>query len=253
MTDVKDDGGKHRNDIYGELGSDSGAKAIPAATVVLVRENPEIEVLMLKKNANISFGGMWVFPGGRVEESDFSEAEQNDEQDRGLQAAKRAAARETLEETGLQLSMDEFIWFAHWTPPASTPKRYATWFFVARLDDDDEIKVDGEEILQHQWITPEQAHAHHSDGKIDLAPPTWITLYQLAQYQALDELLTFLDHQPEKYYETRIVQNAAGERIAMWHGDSGYDSGDADADGDRHRLVLNPEGFVFENTVAPYS
>ena len=172
MTDAKDDSGKHRNDIYGELGSDSGAKAIPAATVVLVRENPDIEVLMLKKNTNISFGGMWVFPGGRVEESDFVEAAQAEEQDRALQAAKRAAARETLEETGLQLSEDEFIWFAHWTPPASTPKRYATWFFVARLDDDDEIKVDGEEILQHQWITPEQAHPPDRRGRALRPVPT---------------------------------------------------------------------------------
>ena len=57
---------KHRNDIYGEIGSDSGSPAIPAATVVLVRETagsePGIEVLMLQKNTNISFGGMWVFP-----------------------------------------------------------------------------------------------------------------------------------------------------------------------------------------------
>jgi 8-oxo-dGTP pyrophosphatase MutT (NUDIX family) len=238
---------KHRNDIYGELGGDSGAPAIPAATVVLVRENPSIEVLMLQKNTNISFGGMWVFPGGRVEDADREIAEDE------VAAAKRAAARETQEETGLQLTEDDFIWFAHWTPPASTPKRYATWFFVARLDDDDEILVDGEEILNHQWIAPGDAHAHHGAGKIDLAPPTWITLYQLSQFDKLDELLAFLDQEPEKYYETRIVQNEAGERIALWHGDSGYESLDAEAAGPRHRLVLRPDGFAFENTVATYS
>ncbi len=246
MANPEHPSGKHRNDIYGELGSDTGAPAIPAATVVLVRENPEIEVLMLKKNANISFGGMWVFPGGRIDGADREGVEDD------LAAARRAAVRETLEETGLQLKEEEFIWFAHWTPPASTPKRYATWFFIARLDDDDEIQVDGEEILKHQWITPGLAHSLHSDSKIDLAPPTWITLYQLACYENLDALLTFLDAEPEKYYETRIVQNAAGERIAMWHGDSGYDSGDADLEGPRHRLLLRGDGFVFENTIAAY-
>lgn len=238
---------RHRNDIYGELGSDSGSPAIPAATVVLVRENPDIEVLMLQKNTNISFGGMWVFPGGRVDAEDQENAEDD------LAAAKRAAVRETEEETGLKLTEQDFIWFAHWTPPPSTPKRYATWFFIARLDDDDEINVDGEEILQHQWISPQNAHAHHAKGEIDLAPPTWITLYQLKQYPALDSLLGFLDRVPEKYYETRIVKDASGDRVAMWHGDEGYESGDADLPGARHRLVLKQDGFVFDNSAEKYS
>mgnify|MGYP003627224863 CR=1 FL=1 len=237
---------KHRNDIYGDLNKTEGAPAIPAATVVLVRENPELEVLMLKKTANISFGGMWVFPGGKIDEADHGDTEDI------LEAAKNAAVRETLEETGLTLTSDEFVWFAHWTPPPSTPKRYATWFFLARLDDDDEIKVDGEEILKHQWIRPAEAHARHAAGDIDLAPPTWITLYQLALYERSDDLLDFLKAEPARYYETRIVMNEAGQRVALWDGDTGYESGNADEAGGRHRLVLGGDGFVFENTVARY-
>ena len=242
---------KHRNDIYGEIGSDSGSPAIPAATVVLVREvqteDEGIEVLMLQKNTNISFGGMWVFPGGRVDPEDQESASDD------LEAAKRAAVRETKEETGLNLTEQDFIWFAHWTPPPSTPKRYATWFFIARLDDDDVIEVDGEEILKHQWIRPEKAHEHHAEGKIDLAPPTWITLYQLTQYRELDSLLSFLDREPEKYYETRIVKDASGQRVAMWHGDAGYEAQNADLEGPRHRLILRTDGFEFDNSVATYS
>src|SRR6478735_7867017 len=45
--------------------------AIPAATVILLRDsNGGIETLMLRRNSKIAFGGMWVFPGGRVEEGD---------------------------------------------------------------------------------------------------------------------------------------------------------------------------------------
>lgn len=243
---------KHRNDIYGDLKQTEGSPAIPAATVVLVRENPELEVLMLKKTANISFGGMWVFPGGRIDEADRTGITSGTEADDLLETAKNAAVRETLEETGLKLSSDEFVWFAHWTPPPSTPKRYATWFFLARLDEDDEIQVDGEEILKHQWIRPSVAHAMHAAGEIDLAPPTWITLHQLALYERSDELLSFLHAEPARYYETRIVMNKAGQRVALWDGDSAYETGDADGEGDRHRLVLGTEGFVFENTVARY-
>ena len=44
---------------------------IPAATVVVLRDGDAgLEVLMLRKNSKIVFGGMWVFPGGRVDSED---------------------------------------------------------------------------------------------------------------------------------------------------------------------------------------
>ena len=53
---------KHKNDIYGDLNKKKADEpAIPAATVVLLRDGAEgVEVLMLRKNARIDFGGMWV-------------------------------------------------------------------------------------------------------------------------------------------------------------------------------------------------
>ena len=42
---------------------------VPAATVVLIRENArqqELEVLLVQRNSRLVFhGGHWVFPGGR--------------------------------------------------------------------------------------------------------------------------------------------------------------------------------------------
>ena len=70
---------EHRNDMYGNIDArseeDSGVAAlIPAATVVLLRDgNAGVEVLMLKKNSKITFGGMWVFPGGKIDAEDFEE------------------------------------------------------------------------------------------------------------------------------------------------------------------------------------
>ena len=68
---------------------------IPAATVVLLRDGKSgVEVLMLRKNAKIDFGGMWVFPGGRIEEEDYPP-------DRDIDLAARvAAAREIPPSTG---------------------------------------------------------------------------------------------------------------------------------------------------------
>jgi len=239
--------GRHKNDIYGDDAAKTGegTPAIPAATVVLLRDAPDPRVLMLHKTSKIAFGGMWVFPGGRIDPEDHPE-------DGDLHvAARNAAARETLEEAGIESRPEDFVFFAHWTPPAMTPKRFATWFFAARAERHD-VSIDGGEIQDHAWLSPAQALERHAAGEIDLAPPTWITLYQLSLYASTEEILAKLAGVETKIYETRIGADANGVRVAMWAGDAGYESGDATLDGPRHRLVMKPDGFVFENTVAAY-
>jgi len=139
MADTKTQAGKHRNDPYGDIGTgkpndNSAPPPIPAATVVLLRDNAiddangnqtELRVLMLRKTSKISFGGMWVFPGGKLDAADYPADGDID------QAAQNAAVRETMEEANLKLQPDDFVSFSHWTPPPTTPKRFSTWFFAA--------------------------------------------------------------------------------------------------------------------------
>jgi len=74
----------------------------PAATVVLVRDCEDgIEALLVQRNKALQhMGGMWVFPGGKVDEADYPE----DRDD--YQAAVNAAIRETREEAGLSVTLD---------------------------------------------------------------------------------------------------------------------------------------------------
>ena len=243
---------QHPNDMYGNIDArsedDSGvAPPIPAATVVLLRDGDAgIEVLMLKKNSKITFGGMWVFPGGKIDAEDYPVAGDVDA------AARIAAARETQEEAGLSVSAEAFVQIAHWTPPPGPQKRFATWFFAAQIDDDQNIVIDDGEIKAHAWIRPQDALAKHTAGEIDLVPPTWITLYHLSRYNPALEVFKHFQECGYKTYRTRVVKAVSGDRVAMWHGDSGYESWDADVDGERHRLVMAKTGFRFENTVEVY-
>ncbi|MBV1876185.1 MAG: NUDIX hydrolase [Pseudomonadales bacterium] len=252
MTEEKKHQGKHRNDIYSNDLTTTEAEAKPllnAATVILLRDTDagQVEVLMLQKNKSITFGGMWVFPGGKIDEADYPV-------DKDIEiAAKNAAIRETEEESGLKVSGDDFVLFAHWTPPASAPKRFATWFFAAAAQSDDAVTIDGGEILNHRWINPQEALDHHAAGEIDLAPPTWITLYQLSLFNTSAALLQRFQDSPIKVYKTNVGKNAAGERIVMWHGDAGYENSNAEEAGKRHRLIMAPGGFRFEHTAEEYS
>ena len=207
---------QHPNDMYGNIDArsedDSGvAPPIPAATVVLLRDGDAgIEVLMLKKNSKITFGGMWVFPGGKIDAEDYPVAGDVDA------AARIAAARETQEEAGLSVSAEAFVQIAHWTPPPGPQKRFATWFFAAQIDDDQNIVIDDGEIKAHAWIRPQDALAKHTAGEIDLVPPTWITLYHLSRYNPALEVLKHFQECGYKTYRTRVVKAASGDRVAMW-------------------------------------
>ena len=240
---------KHKNDIYGNVDDPQAAEerpATPAATVVLLRDaEGGPEVLMLRKNSKIAFGGMWVFPGGRIDPEDYPQSGDRDA------AARTAAAREAREEAGVVLDPARFVWFAHWTPPPSAPTRFATWFFAARASDQ-AVAIDDGEIKAHRWIRPAAALAKHAQAEIDLVPPTWVTLYHLSRYQPVAALLERLRAGPPRYYETRAVKRADGVRVALWRGDAGYEDWDADRPGARHRLVMATQGFTFENDAVGY-
>ena len=214
---------------------------IPAATVVLLHDTDHgAQVLMLRKKRNISFGGMWVFPGGRIDAEDFSGSGDLEI------AARNAAVRETHEEAELRIDSQSLIWFSHWTPPVGSPRRYATWFFAADANHLDEVRVDGREIEDHTWIKPASALDLHQSEEIDLLPPTWVTLYTVSKYQSTAEILGALQKQGPRIYKTRHGERTGSIRVAMWEGDAGYESGCVEAEGPRHRLTRGSHWHSFE-------
>jgi 8-oxo-dGTP pyrophosphatase MutT (NUDIX family) len=166
-------------------------KPVPAATVVILREaakTQELEALLLLRNSKLAFhGGHWVFPGGRIDQCDF-------DADSGLeyQAAKRAAVRETFEETGLQIDQSDLIHTAHWTTPPNLPRRFCTWFFVCTLQDSVPVNVDNAEILDHCWLTPSAALEAADTSKFVLPRPTFVTLKDIAPYKTRAALDAYL-------------------------------------------------------------
>lgn len=215
--------------------------ATPAATVILLRDAVAgLETLMLHRTSKVAFGGMWVFPGGRVDEADRRPDDSDDEI-----AARRAAAREAAEECGLLLEPHELVPFSHWTPPAETPRRYATWFFVARASEG-EVLVDGGEIRDHAWLTPQEVLDRRQRGEVDLAPPTFVTLTDLATHPDVDSALAAAAARaPLPRYSTRwsVIDDGA---VALWLGDAGYEANDPHAEGPRHRLWMLPQGWRLE-------
>jgi 8-oxo-dGTP pyrophosphatase MutT (NUDIX family) len=222
-----------------------GSAPVAAATVLLLRDGREgLETLMLRRNSKIAFGGMWVFPGGRVDEADC-EGEADDD----LAHARRAAVREAEEETGLLIEPDAMLPFSHWTPPPITPRRFLTWFFAAAAPQG-EVRIDEGEIHEHQWMSPHEALARRDAAEIELAPPTWVSLFELTRWQDVGTALGALQQRQPERFETRIVVEGSGP-IALWHGDAGYPTGELHAEGPRHRLLMNEGIWRYERSHWP--
>jgi 8-oxo-dGTP pyrophosphatase MutT (NUDIX family) len=218
-----------------------GSEPVAAATVILVRDGAAgLETLMLRRNSKISFGGMWVFPGGRVDEADRAGLAADDE----LGAARIAAVREAHEEAGLEVEPDAMVALSHWTPPPITPRRFLTWFFLAKAPAS-EVVIDDGEIREHAWMSPAEAMRRRDAAEIEVAPPTWVTLHELSNWRSADEAVASVGAREPERFSTHIAVGGDGP-VALWHGDAGFETSDADVPGARHRLSMFEGDWRYE-------
>jgi 8-oxo-dGTP pyrophosphatase MutT (NUDIX family) len=218
--------------------------AIPSATVVPLRDGPDgLEVMMIERAAELAYGGMWAFPGGRVEIDDADPADPGDE----IAQALRAAVREAEEEVGLRFPPADLVPYSHWTGGSNHGRLFAAWYFLAP-DPGDEIVLDEAECRAHRWIRPADAVTARDRGDIAVVAPTWMTLHSLAGASTVVDALALATSRPPIVYRSRVAE-ADGGRVVLWHGDAGYEAHDPAVVGARHRLVMGPAGWTFESSI----
>jgi 8-oxo-dGTP pyrophosphatase MutT (NUDIX family) len=205
-----------------------------AATAVLLREGADgLEVLLLERPDRGSFAGAWVFPGGKVDEADAAPAAPGEPTE--LASARRAAVRETDEETGLALDPAGLVALSCWDPPPGIAVRIRTWFFLAQAPDAP-LRLSADEAVSARWIPPAEALAAHGRGEMILYPPTWVTLHGLTVHADAASAFAAAREDGIRTFATQVRRGADGP-IFFWSEDAEYDADDpAAADGPRHRL-----------------
>jgi 8-oxo-dGTP pyrophosphatase MutT (NUDIX family) len=216
--------------------------ARPASTVILLRDGSGgLEVYLQRRHAGMSFGGAWVFPGGRIDEADADPAVDGRwdgpppaawaqrmgvpvDQARG---AVVAGCRETLEEAGVLLADRELPaatvvaareallggspfaalldridarlatgllrYWAWWVTPEVETRRFDTRFFVAGLPPGMAVAAHFPEADRERWVPVRAAAA---DEDLPVAPPTQVTLRDLAAFARVDDVLAAAQHRP---------------------------------------------------------
>ena len=210
--------------------SEEASPALPAASTIVVRQTHDgLETLLLKRSDELKhMPGLWVFPGGKVEESD--------EGDDDLQQARSGAARELQEDAGLSLPAESLLTFSHWLTPVAVKRRFATWFFIAEVGSKEPVTVDGSEIVAHEWWRPRDAIRAHHVGQLLITPPTLVSLHDLQVEDDPSILLTQLGERAPPRFFPRVVRDG-DQMVFLYEGDAAFESGDLTQQGAQHRTL----------------
>jgi 8-oxo-dGTP pyrophosphatase MutT (NUDIX family) len=202
-------------------GVNRGKATIPrqAATVILLRGGEEaLEVLLVKRTEKARFmGGVWVFPGGAVDDDDpLSRGASGDSPHRA------AAARELSEEAGVVLADPAaLVEFSRWITPEEVTVRFDTRFFLAELPDGEEPEVDGEECVDQGWFTPQGALEAFAREEIALVFPTIKHLEQLGAFASVAELLSYAGDREVVAVQPKVWFDGEVARVLL-PGEPGY-------------------------------
>lgn len=194
---------------------------IPAATVIVFRHSPQggpPELMMMERANHMRFAaGASVFPGGRIDPADHALARDIfPDADPADTAARIAAIRECLEETGLLLAvnrsvtvaeatqarallgktgalatvleafgltleLDRLVPFARWCPPWN--KAFDTRFYLTDLGTGAvSIAEDGDESTRLYWASAAETLRMIAAGEVTAIFPTICNLQRLATF-----------------------------------------------------------------------
>ena len=227
---------------------------IPAATLILMRPAGEAapEILMMERAENMAFAaGALVFPGGRIDPQDEALAARFPH---GDAAARIAAIRETIEETGitpailpmpdreiaaalrqglsqgtafsllleqhgLRLDLGALTPFARWCPNFRETRRFDTLFYVAEAPASDHAaSADEAEAVRAFWSSAKDVLAELQAGRAHAIFPTRRNLERLALFRSLAEARADAAHHPVEKITPWVEQRGARQWVCIPEG-----------------------------------
>jgi 8-oxo-dGTP pyrophosphatase MutT (NUDIX family) len=233
---------------------------IPAATLIVMRTvtaGGPPEILMIERTADMAFAaGALVFPGGRIDPGDHAAAAHLAPALPDA-AARVAAVRETIEETGLapalvpapdpaataalregvergepfgallaghglRLDLEALVPFARWCPNFRETRRFDTLFYLAQAPEDvSRAAVQEAEATRLFWASAGAILAEIDTGRAHAIFPTRRNLERLARFASVEEARADAALHPVRKI-TPWVEKRGGRNFVCIPDDAGY-------------------------------
>lgn len=93
-----------------------------------------------------------------------------------------------VQDFGVHIDLRALTLFSRWVTPPVVPKRFDTFFYVARAPEGQVARQDGREAVEAEWIAPTRALELAQAGEREIVFPTRMNLRVLAEHATFDEI-----------------------------------------------------------------
>ena len=111
------------------------------------------------------------------------------EADRVALESRELSLTDFLNRRGLVLRTDLLGVWDGWLTPVFEPKRYETWFFVAKLPEGQRTRDVSTESSSVTWLPALVAAKQAESGELAMMPPTYLTSLEIASFDSRDAVL----------------------------------------------------------------
>ncbi len=107
-----------------------------------------------------------------------------------------------LEREDLYVCLDRVLWFAQWITPPTSPRRFNTYFFLARKPHGQSASMFSAEVAEEYWVRPADALELWKRGQWRMIPPTLASLDTLSRYQNWQQVKKDFSRPPAEHPRT---------------------------------------------------
>jgi 8-oxo-dGTP pyrophosphatase MutT (NUDIX family) len=132
------------------------------------------------------------------------------EADRVALESREVSLTAFLEKRSLVLRTDLLGAWSGWLTPVFEPRRYRTWFFVARLPEGQVTRDVSSESSSVTWAGAMDAVEQVERQEMLMMPPTWLTCLDVAQHADPDAVLAEARTRRVEMYTPEVVPDGEG-------------------------------------------
>jgi len=137
------------------------------------------------------------------------------EADRVALETRELAMTDFLTRRGLVLRTDLLgVWDA-WLTPVFEPKRFRTWFFVARLPEGQVTRDVSTESSEVTWLPARDAVDQAEAGTLAMMPPTYLTSMEVGGYDDPDAVMAVAAERAVQMFTPSVEPLGEGHTLSM--------------------------------------